>query len=290
MNQQVSFEQQKATARAAPIEVPWKCWYNEYLNVAATAADKAAIVNMLETIHRRWDASAVGVQMILNSTDKQISVVASANMPAKSLYLPACVPRGCKVYDIHHEHPMAVRVSVGLADGTSDIVKAGDGVPANVARQIEYVLCPEFKAPTAVAAKPGEGQDAQKLIYSRDNSESMHPFWAVRRIDARTLTQEQQAVLDRITQPGESEKVPEFNCQIMFKRHPIMSIASAGEQKLTSTRFISVPFMTNTNDVVQGEELICELTVRPKPKKVVNITWEDVAKEEKKEGCNKTES
>ena len=289
LNQQVSFEQQKATARAALIEVPWKCWYNENLNVAATAADKAAIVNMLESIHRRWDASAVGVQMILNSTDKKISVVASANMPAKSLYLPACVPRGCKVHDLHNEHPMAVSVSVALADGTNNSVKAGDGAPANAARQIEYPLCPEFKAPTAVAANPGEGQDAQQLIYSRDNSESLHPFWAVRRIDKKTLTQERQAVLDDIQRTGESLNVPQFNCEIVTKVHPAMCIASLGEKAVSSTRFVSVPFMTNSKDVVQGEELICELVVRPKPKKALKIVWQDVAKEEDKQKAARKE-
>ena len=84
---------------------------------------------------------------------------------------------------MHHEHPMAVRVPVALTAGSSDSVEAEGGAPANVARQVEYLVGPEFNAPTAVAANPGEGQDAQKLIYSRDNSETMHPFWAVRRID-----------------------------------------------------------------------------------------------------------
>ena len=66
LNQQVSFE--KAIARAtAPIDVPWKCWHNENLDVAETAADKAAIVAMLENIHRRWDVSAVQVQMMMTS-------------------------------------------------------------------------------------------------------------------------------------------------------------------------------------------------------------------------------
>ena len=256
------------------------------MDVAETAADKAAIVTMLENIHRRWDVSAVQVQMMMNSTGK-ISLVAGANMPANSLYLPACVPRGCKVHDIHNEHPMAVSVSVALADGTSDSVKAGDGAPANAARQTEYLLCPEFKAPTEAAAKPGECQDAQqstgRLIYSKDNSESMHPFWAVRRIKKHNLMQEQHAFLDTIKRTGESENVPEFNCQIVTKVHQIVSIASAGGQSLTSTRSISVPFMTNSKDVVQGEELICELVVRPKLKKAPKIVWQDVAKEEQKQ-------
>ena len=34
------------------------------------------------------------------------------------------------------------------------------------------------------------------------------------------------------------------------------------------------------NDVVRGEEFICELNVRPKPKKAKKSTWKYVAKEE----------
>ena len=147
-------------------------------------ADKAAIVTMLENLHRGWDVSAVEVQ-IMNAAGK-IYLVAGANMPAKSLLLPACVPRGCKVHDVQNEHPMAVRVSVALSAGQVDNVKADHGALANIARRVDYLLLPEFKAPTAVAAKPGEApilDGTHRLNYSKDDSESMHPFWAVRRIN-----------------------------------------------------------------------------------------------------------
>ena len=259
--------------------------YNEHLDVAQTKADKAAIVTMLENLHRGWDASAVEVQMM--SKAKQIYLVAGANMPAKSLLLPACVPIGCRVMDVQNEHPLAVRVSVALSDGTSDNVKAEHGAPSNVKRRVDYLLLPEFKAPTAVAANPGEGQDEQRLIYSKDDSESMHPFWAVRRITTAKLQEERQAVLAEIRKTGQRRNVPEFNCEIVAKVHPTMCIASIGAQSVTSTRSISVPFITNVKDVVQGEELICELVVRPKPKRVVKRNWRDVAKEEEKRQTTK---
>ena len=144
-------------------------------------------------------------------------------------------------------------------------------------------MSPEFKAPTAVAANPGEGQDAQKLIYSRDNSESMHPFWAVRRITNAKLQEERQAILLDIQRTGERKNVPEFNCEIVTVHHPSASIAKVGDQSVSSTRFVGVPFMTNSKDVLQGEELICELVVRPKHKKAPKRVWQDVAKEEQKQ-------
>ena len=66
---------------------------------------------------------------------------------------------------MHHEHPMAVRVPVALMAGPSDSVEADGRAPANVSRQVEYLVGPEFKAPGfAVAANSGEGQDAPKMI------------------------------------------------------------------------------------------------------------------------------
>ena len=59
-----------------------------------------------------------------------------------------------------------------------------------------------------------------------------------------------------------------------------MCIASIGTKSVTSTRFISVPFIRNFKDVVQGEELICELLAIPKPKSERKRDWRDVKKEE----------
>ena len=77
--------------------------------IAAVAADKAAVVGVLENIHRRWDVSAVDVKVML--LDGKASVVAGADMPKKTIMLPPCVPRQCKVYDSNNEHPMAVPVT-----------------------------------------------------------------------------------------------------------------------------------------------------------------------------------
>ena len=97
------------------------------------------------------------------------------------------------------------------------------------------------------------------------------------------MTQERQAVLENIQRTGESLNVPEFNCEIVTVHHPSMSIASVGEQSESSTRLVGVPFMTNSKDVLQGEELICELVLRAKPKEVAKRAWQDVAKEEERQ-------
>ena len=72
-------------------------------------------------------------------------------MPANSLFLPACVRRTSQVHDVRNKRPLAVCVSVAVSAGTGDALNADD-----VHRRVDYVLMPEFKVPTAVAAKPGE--------------------------------------------------------------------------------------------------------------------------------------
>ena len=66
-----------------------------------------------------------------------------------------------------------------------------------------------------------------------------------------------------------------------------MCIASMGNQSVTSTRFVTMPFMTNVKAVVQGEELICELAKAKKPEVKKKRDWRDVAREEKAQANKK---
>ena len=134
-------------------------------------------------------------------------------MPAKSLMLPAC-SKGLEVHDVLNEHPMAVRVSVALSEGTCDHKPQGPiASPKSLATSVDCLWLPELKLPTAVAAKPGEGEGEGKLLYSKDDSESMHPFWAVRRITNAKLQEEQTALLLDIQRTGE-----QIMCRISFAK------------------------------------------------------------------------
>ena len=66
-----------------------------------------------------------------------------------------------------------------------------------------------------------------------------------------------------------------------------MCIASMGTQSVTSTRFVTMPFMTNVKAVVRGEELICELAKAKKPDVKKKRSWRDVAREEEAQAKKK---
>ena len=84
----------------------------------------------------------------------------------------------------------------------------------------------------------------------------MHPFWAARRITDAELRQEQNQALTRMTRTGETLRLPNFNCAIVTKVHTKLDIATVGDQNLTSTGLITVPYITNVKDVLEGEDLI----------------------------------
>ena len=202
------------------------------------------------------------------SDGSKIYLVAGEDMPAKSLMLPAC-SKGFKVHDVQNEHPMGVRVSVALSKGIDDDKPPGpDAKPTLLDNHADYLLLLELKVPTAVAVKPGEDEGEVKFNYSKDDSESMHPFWAVRRINNAKLQEERQAILVDIQRTGEKKNLPEFNCEIVTKVYLVACIASLLEKTVSSTRSVSVPFITNVKDVVKGEELICQHIAVVKPKKI----------------------
>ena len=277
---QVDFGQAKKE-KALQIELPWQSWHELNREIAKTTADKASVVLMLETIHRGWDASEANVKIML--LDGKASAVAGANMLAKAVMLPACIPKGCKVYDSSSENPMAVPVSVAYSaqDDADDTVETVVAAVSESASRSDFLLVPEFRHPTAVAANPGDASVPgfiQRWIYSHDNSESMHAFWVVRRISEAMLQQEQDQVTTQMKTTGEKLSVPNFNCEIVYVQHTLMAIASVGGQNVNSARFISVPYICNVKDVVKGEELIVRHAARVKPKKVQKITWREVQK------------
>ena len=164
------------------------------------------------------------------------------------------------VHDANNEHPMAVPISVALADN-KDTQSLGD---KNAERKVNFLLCADFKAPTAAAASSssavsggsGAADDAAvpRLVYSKDHSESLHPFWAVRKITNDALQQEKDQITKQMKQTGERQSMPQFNCQFVTRVHNCLSIAEVGERPLNSTRFISVPYITNTKELAEGDD------------------------------------
>ena len=209
--------------------------------IAAVAADKAAVVGMLENVHRRWDVSAANVKVML--LDGKASVVAGADIEHMTIMLQFCVPRQCKVHDSNNEHPMAVPVTVALAKTTGDVAEEQPDT------RIDFLLNPEFKAPapTAVAVVPGGDEAEREWIYSKDQSETLHPFWAVRRITDTALQQEKDQVTMQMKKTGDKFIIPVFKRELVTQTCTTCNIAPVGAQSLASTRFVVVFVLKRSN-------------------------------------------
>ena len=168
-----------------------------------------------------------------------------------SVMLPPCIPRQSRVHE-KTDHPHAVKIVQKTVRQTTGEVKSDS---AKVLRSREFFLTPEFKAPgrdtarTAVADEPDAGVSWK---WSAVGEETMHPFWAVRRMTASQLTQAK-------LQTPSGQLVPRFNCELKVVPLSAVNIAAVGGKVLNRTRLHDVPFLTNNVSLARGEELILEV-------------------------------
>jgi hypothetical protein len=137
---------------------------------------------------------------------------------------------------------------------------------------IIYVL-PEFKFPADL--RTAEQRQASAPIeweWGAGGVETMHPFWAVRRILAAQLKMEQ----DRV---GIGASKPRFNCKVEARLIHIVGISAPNGVCLNMTRIVELPFIVNTESLRMGEELILEMKPRLPPPatqpKPVKRTWRE---------------
>ena len=122
--------------------LPWQQWHKENHDMGAVEADKASAVAVLHTLHAYVDVTAEKVK-IMQDKGGNVRVYATADIPAKTIAFPPCIPRASKVYE-KAEHPCAVRIQVQLTDSTKKHVRKD---PQRIMRETQVVLMPEFSAP-----------------------------------------------------------------------------------------------------------------------------------------------
>ena len=149
--------------------------------------------------------------------------------------------------------------------------------------------CPTAKQPKTQVAENEQAQEQETAVaedkqaqtqetavvewsWGEGSEETMHPFWAVRRLTQKQLEQE------RVNQPlGQIKK--RFNCKLQTLSLSAVNIATAKGKCLNLTRLLHVPFLTNAFAVQKDEELMLdtnEPTCKAKPSK---RSWINAMKE-----------
>ena len=213
-------------------------------------------------------------QQLLKNGDKvgRSYVTATRIASPGEIMLPPCVPKQSTVHE-RSEHPYKVEIPWRVVRPTDSQV--GDDTPL---RRSTFFLNPEFKTPQHQEVNAAV---ADEWIWGPLGDHTMHPFWAVRRMTQKQLAQ-------AITQAKEGARRLRFNCRLEAVSMSCVNVGVVKSQSVSTTRVCNVPFLTNSLEVDEGEELILEVREKTQVERATKRTWRDAVKEanQKKEATS----
>ena len=249
-NSQVSFESR--AGQKVIVRPPLAEWCNTGgRELGLLKADQAAAVAVIGAIHEGFNLVEEPVELAKMSGTSTLWVVAKEDCTTGEIMLPPCNPRKMEVVSSSvHPFPAVLEMRV-MASGTGS-TDTSDSVKR---RRTMYVH-PEVCLPAEVPAKDAGETDSPAepdWQWSTENKESMHPFWIVRRLSPSEL---ERAKADARKQ---DKPIPRFNMTTINKTVAIVTNSVVKGTMISVPRQIDVPFMTNSVDITQGEELIIEI-------------------------------
>jgi hypothetical protein len=258
------------------IALPWREWHRIALagDLGAMAADKDSAVAVLHGLHENFDVVSQKIDVFYE--EKHQFVVTTTKVPAMEIMLPPCVPKLSKVVETT-DHPYAVNLTERVMTGSEEALKLG---LSPLLRERSFFLLPEFKFPKKKDDKTADAECDIKMapewIWNQGGEDTMRPFWAVRRMTAQQLARAKLEV-----QPGKLP--PRFNCELVMRSISLVCVGAMEGHSLNRTRIFEVPFLTNIEEVMQGEELILEIFEQRKdPPKASKRSWRDAMRDEEK--------
>ena len=196
-------------------------------------------------------------------------VTATANLEARTLMLPPCIPKQMKLVAVKSVHPLAAKIVVKEQSAAETRLHR----KSSFEREVIFFAHPEFMTPTArpKPAKKTVATDASDPAAVAENAEAtceeeidwdwsnhdqitMHPYWALRRMTNKQMAREIQLAQDAGKSP-----LPRFNCTTLVMTFSNVSVGVVQTKSMTMTRTIEVPFLTNDKEVEKGEELFLEV-------------------------------
>ena len=285
LNQQLEFAAAASSVQISKkpdIKLPWREWRSGIgSSVGELEADKAAAVAVLHGIHANFALDIQPIEVWGIRDQSANYVTATCKTGPRGIMLPPCVPKQSKVLE-RSEHPWAVEIITEVrqpADHDHPVTDEGDD-PITLRKRSLFVN-PEFKGCTPSWPQSRsqswhpKGPNAAELaavadewIWGPPGEQTMHPFWAVRRMTDTQLAREvhefNQAKAGCVT----VQKVcPRFNCVMEAQVLSCVSSGVMGSQLVGTTRLHDVPCLTNSITVEEGEELFLEVKLKTKEKR-----------------------
>ena len=151
---------------------------------------------------------------------------------------------------------VTVRLHATLAETTAAKAKSAPAKQNPVIKhQATYYVPMEFRAPKMAGGNEDIKDANPEWLWSKDDSETMHPFWAVKRLTSSQMKKSQN---EWEAQEKKDGVKPRFNCQLKLCTFEHVTSGEAGAQS-TVHRSIEVPFMVNSVDLRKDEQLFFEV-------------------------------
>jgi len=218
-------------------------------------ADCAAAVAGLHAIHAQVNVSAQPIDVC--RLERQYFVIANAKVAAETIALPPVVPKASKVLT-SSTHPHAIRLSIVVKRVCEKDEK--DCSDNTTARQRYVFVNPEFSPPIEAMGSPAvAGQDAAiEWQWDPKGNETMCPFWAVQRMAGKQLQAAASADMTYLERVGVRRR---FNCELRPHVMTCINIGMTilGQGPVNMTRTLEVPFLVNTIELEDGEQLFLEI-------------------------------
>jgi hypothetical protein len=261
------------------VKLPWKQWLKKSQSCGALEGDKASAVAALEVLHDSFNEAEANVEIW--NLDGKIFATTPAVAEQHSIWLPPCIPKQSKVFEAS-EHPCAIKILQKVMKTTGEkqeeLSKEESSPDAgSVCRENTFYVLPEFKFPAQEKSAVAETTADEALTWNWEGAETMHPFWAVRRLNEKQLQTEVQA-----WKPETGKPRPRFNCELRMKPLSAVVLGIINERSLNRTRLLKVPFLINHVELVKNEELILEVLPMKKKETIKKRTWRDEVKDDER--------
>ena len=225
-------------------------------------ADCATAVAGLHAIHAQVNVSAQPIDV--HKLDGHCFVIANAKVKVGCIVLPPVVPKASKVLPIS-THPHAIRLSIAVKRVCEkDETDSSDNTTA---RQRYVFVNPEFSPPIEAMGSPAVAGQAAAIEWQWNpkGTETMCPFWAVQRMTGKQLQAATAADCTYLERIGVRRR---FNCELRPHVMTCINIGMTilGQGPVNMTRTLEVPFLVNTIELEDGEQLFLEIQeAAPKP-------------------------
>ena len=241
-NEQATTEKEKKEGQWLPLPLCEWLTLPTARDMSKKEAYMGAVVQVLREKHvdicemgQQYEEDDFPLAIQQHTLSNHIRVISRAAVAARKLEIWPCVPRAAKVAS-ESTHPDKV------------LVQVWDRATEDKDRTC-FFLTPEFTAPAGTTAPDVEESDPLQRAWTWTGKETMHPFWCVTK-----LTDDELAVRN-LQKDGRTVR---FNVTTTRKEMNMV--------KCKRVLTVSIPVITNTDDIEEGDELIMQVQPREKKK------------------------